>query len=65
MVYDFVSDIEPSCLHVWLLTSTINSKHKYDYEYNKIVYGNCGLINEYMNELCCNKHFLRSSKDRV
>lgn len=24
--------IEPSCLHIWLLTSMINSKYKYDYE---------------------------------
>ena len=29
----------------------LNSKHKYDYEKYKIVDGNCGLINEYVNDL--------------
>lgn len=43
----------------------LNSKHKYDYEEYKIVDGNCGLINEYVNDLCKNKHFLRSSEGKV
>ena len=43
----------------------LNSKHKYDYEKYKFVDGNCGLINEYVNDLCKNKHFLRSSEGKV